>query len=412
MSPIMSRTLSLAVWVVTWVVLCALASAPADACYACDRDLDPSPMALSRYDGVFVGRVIAVRLSDPDAEPEDVSGGPTDLVAEFAVLKSYKGELAARVSVASERGMPSFRFEIGRTYLVWAVHGEAGTALVTDACGRSSLEGEPAFDFDTRLLDDPSQMPTTPCADLNDEGRTAVGVYVDAAYRSSSEGRAFDAQIEWADRILAEGGNSASGCLTWIYREGMRGTGLWSQRSAPPRNGQWALAVLSRVDSQAAIPLWYERRMKLMAYPWDRIEVDLKLLALNDRASIDWVIGFLQSPPPLATYEARFAGVARVGIEELARLDYRPASGLLRRFRGQGYVPDSILDVYIAQFGRDVGSLEKQARESETAIAALSALARIDATSSLQRLGTNRSYPFRSEAKALLKQRKATSQAH
>jgi len=48
MSPIMSRTLSLAVWVVTWVVLCALESAPADACYACDRDLDPSPMALSR----------------------------------------------------------------------------------------------------------------------------------------------------------------------------------------------------------------------------------------------------------------------------------------------------------------------------------------------------------------------------
>jgi hypothetical protein len=292
---------------------------------------------------------------------------------------------------------------------VWAVQSEDGTEFVTNACGRSSLEGAPAFDFDLRLLDDPSQMPTTPCAELNDEGRKAVSAYVDAAYPSVLEGQAFDARIEWADRILARRGASASGCLIWIYREGMPGTGLWSQRSSPPRNGQWALAVLSRVDSQSAIPLWYERRMKLMAYPWDRIEVDLELLVLDDRASIEWVMGFLQSPPPLATYEARFAGVARVGVEQLARLDYRPATGLFRRFRGQGYVPDSILDVYIAQFQRDLGSLEKLARESDTGITALNALSRIDATSSLQKIARDRSHPFQSEAKSLLKQKGTTT---
>ena len=252
-------------------------------------------------------------------------------------------------------------------------------------------------------------MPITPCTGLDDDGRKAVLAYIDAAYPLSAGVRASDARIEWADQKLSERGESASGCLAWIYREGLRGTGLWSHRSSPPGNGQWALAVLSRVDSHAAIPFWYERRMKLMDYPWDRVEVDLELLALNDRAAIDSVMGFLQNPPPLQTFEARFAGVARVGIQELACLDYRPASGLLRTFRGRGYVSDSMLDVYIAQLERDVGSLEKLARESDTAITALDALARIDATTALQRIARDQSHPFRSEAASRLKQRRTTT---
>lgn len=400
----MMRNLSLTWMLMVGVALCSFAGAPADACYMCNRDLDPAPMALGRYDAVFVGRVVGVRLSDPNSEPEEISGGRTDLVAEFAVRKTYKGELGPRVAVTSGRSMPSFRFEVGQIYLVWAVQSEDGNELVTNACGRSSPDRSVQFTSDIRLLDDPSQMPTTPCLDLDDEGRKAVLAYIDAAYSLSAGGRASDAQIEWADQKFAERGKSASSCLVWIYREGLRGTGLWTDRSTPPSNGQWVLAVLSRVDSAAAIPLWRERRTKVTGYPWDCIDIDLVLLALNDREAIGSVTGFLQNPPPLATYEARFAGVARAGVQELARLDYPPAIGLLRGFRGKGYLPDPILDVYIAQFGRDFGSLEKLARESDTATAALNALARIDATKSLQRIARDRSHPFRSEAKSLLMQ--------
>jgi hypothetical protein len=156
---------------------------------------------------------------------------------------------------------------------------------------------------------------------------------------------------------------------------------------------------------------WRESRNKILANPWELIDLDLTLLALNDREAIGSVLYFLQNPPPLATYEARFAQVARVAFQELARLDYPPAIGIVRGFRGRGYVPDSVLDVYIAQFGRDVGSLEKLARGSDTAIAALNALARIEATKSLKKIARDRSHPYQSEAKSLLKERGTTTKS-
>src|SRR5438093_8427751 len=120
---------------------------PTEASCICQPDLDPAPLALVRYDAVFVGRAVAVRLGNPDASLDF----NTEFLTDFAVRKVYKGELGKLTTVTSAPSMCGFQFELGRVYLVWANRKDRLSALNTSACSKSSVEGQPGFDWDIRL---------------------------------------------------------------------------------------------------------------------------------------------------------------------------------------------------------------------------------------------------------------------
>ena len=130
------------------------------------------------------------------------------------------------------------------------------------------------------------------------------------------------------------------------------------------------------------MPFWRSRRGKLQAYPWDRIEIDLQLVRLDDRTAISWVVGFLQNPPELATREEAFARIARDVFRELARIGYMPAFGLMTQFRERGVLPDPLAEVYDAWLRRDRERLDYLAGQLESAEAAIDALNHVDSEAS------------------------------
>jgi hypothetical protein len=89
-------------------------------------------------------------------------------------------------------------------------------------------------------------------------------------------------------------------------------------------------------------------------------------------------------------------------VDELAaaliRVDHRPALSLLEKWRARGALHGGLFDIGLAQLGRNSTALERLARDSQQASAAVEALGFVNARDALKRLADDPNYKYRSWA--------------
>ena len=188
----------------------------------------------------------------------------------------------------------------------------------------------------------------------------------------------------------------AAACLVDIYRRGLDGTGLWNQETPAPFPGVMVLHLLGQFDPSGASQLWREWRNAPGRTQWEQARADVTRLQLGDRDAVGDIVTFLrQSPDSWGDNRGGLGYVVTEAAAALIQVDHRPALNLLNRWRDQGFLPNDGFAIGLARLGRNAPALEKLARESQQASAAVQALGFIGARDQLQRLANDSEYKYR-----------------
>jgi len=132
------------------VVLC-LVHHPDAQVLACSCEESPlsAEQALERYDAVFLGQILEMRLRSTDHHVQADGSEPVEGIEVLAkVLETWKGTNQDRVPLFTnpDGGMCGYPFEIGRRYLIWATRSE--DELTVSTCGRTKKVGTAEADTD------------------------------------------------------------------------------------------------------------------------------------------------------------------------------------------------------------------------------------------------------------------------
>ena len=241
----------------------------------------------------------------------------------------------------------------------------------------------------------PALDAASPCIRLDDRGMRELAYWVvdrfpPPGYRGS------DCGTQSLPFGLMAQKEIASTCLEDIYRRGLTGTGIWSSSAPEPYPGALILGFLGPIDPNRAALLWREWRDSPSRTRWQQGYADSLRLGLGDTDAISGAVTYLRVSLDTLPDKANRSDYL---IEELAvaliRVDHRPALSLLEKWRTRGELKTGLFDIGLAQLGRDATELERLARESNMAGAAISALGFVGAMDPLKRLADDANYKYR-----------------
>jgi hypothetical protein len=140
------HTLLKSVAVVLWIV--HHPDAQVLACSCMESPLS-TQQALERYDAVFLGQILEMRLRSTDHPAQPDGSEPVDGIEVVAkVLETWKGTDQDRIQLFTnpDGGSCGYPFEIGQRYLIWATRSH--DELTVSSCGRTKRVGTPGVDTD------------------------------------------------------------------------------------------------------------------------------------------------------------------------------------------------------------------------------------------------------------------------
>jgi hypothetical protein len=241
----------------------------------------------------------------------------------------------------------------------------------------------------------PAVDAASPCTRLDHRGEREVSYWVVERFPPPGY-RGSDCGTQSLPFALMAQKEIASSCLEDIYRRGMTGSGAWSGSAPEPYPGATILGLLGPVDSKRAAQLWREWRDSPGRTRWQQGYADWLRLGLGDTDAISGAVTYLRVSLDTLPDKADRSDYL---IEELAaaliRVDHRPALSLLAKWRTRGALKTGLFDIGLAQLGRNSTELERLARESNMAGAAISALGFVGARDPLKRLADDANYKYR-----------------
>jgi hypothetical protein len=236
---------------------------------------------------------------------------------------------------------------------------------------------------------------TSRCLQLDERGKRELTSWIVFFFPPPGT-RGSDCGTQSLPFALMNQKETASACLEDIYVRGLTGTGVWPGSTPEPYPGTQTLSLLGQVDAARAAALWREWRDSPARTAWQRGYADSLRLSLGDRDAVSGLVTFLRESldAPRATPD-RPDYLIEEAAAALIRIDHRPARSLLEKWRARGALKTGLFDIGVAQLGRDSAELERLARESNMAGAAIEALGLINARDVLKRLADDPEYKYR-----------------
>jgi hypothetical protein len=240
----------------------------------------------------------------------------------------------------------------------------------------------------------PAVDSSSPCTHLDDQGKRELAYSILFRF-PPADSPGSDCGTQSLPFALMAQKEIASACLEDIYHRGLTGSGAWSNATPEPFPGTVILDLLGPVDPKRAAQLWRNWRDSPGRTTWQQGYADWRRLELGDTDAIPGAMTFLRESLKTTRKTVRPDYLVDELAAALIRVDHRPALSLLEKWRDKGALHGGLFDIWLAQLARDPAKLERLARESEQASAAIGALGFVNARDALQRLAEDPNYKYR-----------------
>lgn len=239
------------------------------------------------------------------------------------------------------------------------------------------------------------------CDALSDTAKRALGVWIDSRY-GSKDGVDCGLGLGYAVRDLTAERAAAIPCLLEIYEHGLtRSRGLWQRTDQPaPKDGRWALMVLRDLDPPTALRLYRAEVGKSAPGSDARVRIELEIAKLGGDETLRGLAGVLAQTTAADSPSRRALMLEIASV--LADRDYLAGAAAVRHLMSLVPASNTVVPVYAAQLGRDTDQLQRLARTSGAASAAVHALLRIGRRDLVEQLAADPKNAFANVAKESL----------